>query len=429
MTGDAVQAVLATLESAPALLRSLVHEIPEPLRKRRPLPAKWSAHEHAVHLASVHSLFLGRLERLLAEDNPRIEPWQPSPEEEQGSLLDADLNEALERFARDREETVWRLRSLPEEAWQRRGEHPLYEDYSIFTMARNLAVHDGLHIYRIEELRYKKDWQEEPAPPPGPVPVQEGIPGSRARMQAGEVNVLGPFEVPGLTPRHVRVYLPRDYTPEFPSYALYLFDGQNLFGDEGAFSGGWHIHEAAEGLARARRPVPVVIGIDHGGESRIVELSPFQFDGKPGQIHDLLDWLTGTLMPALTAELNLHPAPLGAVIGGSSMGGLAAFWSHFHYPHAFGGALVMSPSFWVANQAIFEDIADLPTPEPSRIYLDMGAKEDKGRQLPIAAAMAAHLVGRGYDDDRLLWRPDARGGHNEASWRKRLPKALRFMYR
>jgi predicted alpha/beta superfamily hydrolase len=89
----------------------------------------------------------------------------------------------------------------------------------------------------------------------------------------------------------------------------------------------------------------------------------------------------------------------------------------------------MSPSFWMDDPKIFEDVAEQPSPEMSRIYLDAGAREDKGRLLPIVAAMAAHLAGRGWDDDQLLWRPDARGVHNEASWRRRLPKALRFLYR
>ena len=129
------------------------------------------------------------------------------------------------------------------------------------------------------------------------------------------------------------------------------------------------------------------------------------------------------------AELNLIPGPLGAVIGGSSMGGLAAFWSHFRHPEAFGGSLVMSPSFWLSNQAIFADIAARPTPEVSRLYLDAGAREDKGRVVEAVKTMAEHLVGRGYDSDRLMWRADARGTHSESSWRRRLPAALRFMYR
>ncbi len=424
-----IQAVLATLGSAPALLGSLMQEIPEPLRKRRPSPARWSAHEHAVHLSVEHPLVFSRLERMLAEEHPRIEPASPSPAEEAGAYLEVDLGEALERFAHDRSELIALLLSLSDADWHCTADHPEVPGYSVLAMSRQMALHDGLHLYRIEELRNKKDWPEEALSSPSPVPVEKGIPGSLARMRAGEVNVLGPFTVPGFQPHRVRVYLPRSYTPERHWFGLWMFNGQNVFGDEESFAGGWHLHTAVEGLARVRRPVPVVIGIDHGGKSRIDELNPFEHDGKPGRIGDLLAWVTGTLMPALTAELHLQPAPLGAVVGGSSMGGLAALWSHFHHPQAFGGALVMSPSFWLQDQAIFEDIAAQPDPPVSRIYLDAGAREDRGRLLPMVAAMAAHLTNRGWDDDRLLWRPDARGGHNEASWRRRLPKALRFLYR
>ncbi len=259
--------------------------------------------------------------------------------------------------------------------------------------------------------------------------VEQGVPGSRASMRCGEINLLGPFEVPGLAPRLVRVYLPRGYDSTEPHFGLYLFDGQNVFEDDTSFSVGWHTHEAVERLAKSRRPAPVVIGIDHAGPERIRELSPFVIEEELGQAEVFLEWITGHLMPALTAELNLVPGPLGAVIGGSSMGGLAALWSHFHYPQFFGGAIAMSPSFWIADQAIFADIAAQPTPEVSRIYLDAGAREARGQVVEAARTMAEHLTERGYDSDRLMWRADARGTHSEASWRRRLPKALRFMYR
>jgi predicted alpha/beta superfamily hydrolase len=265
-------------------------------------------------------------------------------------------------------------------------------------------------------------------PEPEAPSVEEGLPGSLERIKPEEVHVLGPFAVPGLAPRRIRIYLPRAFDPAQPHFALYLFDGQNIFDDASSFSGGWHVHEIVERLAKSR-PVPVVIGIDHGGKDRIGELSPFVIEEKAGHADVLLDWITEHLMPILTRELNLVPGPWGAVIGGSSMSGLAAFWSHFHYPHAFGGALAMSPAFWIANQAIFADIAAQPTPEVSRIYLDGGAREAKGQVVEAVKTMAEHLTDRGYDSDRLKWRADARGTHSEASWRRRLPGALRFMYR
>ena len=266
------------------------------------------------------------------------------------------------------------------------------------------------------------------SPEPAAPSIEEGLPGSLAHLRPGEVHVRGPFAVPGLAPRRIRIYLPRGFDAAQPRFALYLFDGQNVFDDESSFSGGWHVHEIVERLARSRRPVPVVIGVDHGGSERIRELSPFPVEGEAGRAGAFLEWITGRLMPVLAAELSLIPGPLGAVIGGSSMGGLAALWSHFHYPRSFGGAIAMSPSFWIANQAIFADIAAQPAPEVSRLYLDGGVREAKGAVVEAVKRMAEHLTGRGYGSERLMWRADARGTHSEASWRRRLPGALRFIY-
>ncbi|MEA2603755.1 MAG: hypothetical protein QOF89_4747 [Acidobacteriota bacterium] len=432
MTGD-IHAVLTALDNAPALLIPLIRDVPEPLRRRRPAPDRWSAHEHFCHVASLEPRFRARLERMLTDDDPELEPIYPSAEDNAGALLSLDLEEAIAAFTRERSALATLLRALPPEAWERRGKHPEYAAYTVFVLARHMAVHDMLHGYRIEDALRHREWPEEvvtEAPPPEPEhsSVEAGIPGSLARMKPGEVNLLGPFLVPGLAPRLIRVYLPRGHRHTEPSFGLYMFDGQNAFDDAPSFSGGWYLHEAVEGLAKSRRPVPVVIGIDHGGPDRNLELSPFPFAAEPGRLEILLDWITERLMPALAAELNLVPGPLGAFIGGSSMGGLAALWTHFRHPESFGGALVMSPSFWVANQAIFADIAARPTPEVSRLYLDGGVREDKGRVVEAVKIMVEHLVARGYDSDRLMWRADARGTHSEASWRRRLPKALRFMY-
>jgi predicted alpha/beta superfamily hydrolase len=428
------RSVLVALENAPALLVPLIRAVPEALRKRRPAPDRWSAHEHFCHLVSLEPRFRARLERMLIEDDPELDPIYPSPEDDAGALLALDLEEAIAAFIHQREELAAILRELPPEGWARAAKHPEYSTYSVLVLTRHMALHDMLHGYRIEDALRHRDWQEEvltvpPPPLPEHPPVEVGIPGSLARMIPGEINLLGPFEVPGLAPRLIRVYLPREYSPEEPHFVLYMFDGQNVFDDLPSFSGGWYLHEAVEGLAKSRRPVPVVVGVDHGGPERNLELSPFPFEAEPGKIETLLDWMTGSLMPALTAELNLIPGPLGAVVGGSSMGGLASFWAHFHHPEAFGGALVMSPSFWVGNEAIFGDVAERPSPEVSRIYVDAGAKEDKGRVVEAVKRMVEHLTVRGYDSDRLMWRADARGTHSEASWRRRLPAALRFMYR
>ena len=48
---DTTVAVIEALERAPAIVIPLVREVRPSLLKRRPSPGKWSAHEHACHLA------------------------------------------------------------------------------------------------------------------------------------------------------------------------------------------------------------------------------------------------------------------------------------------------------------------------------------------------------------------------------------------
>jgi predicted alpha/beta superfamily hydrolase len=210
---------------------------------------------------------------------------------------------------------------------------------------------------------------------------------------------------------------------------LYLFDGQNVFSDEGSFAGGWYVHEAADRLVPAARLVaPIVVGIDHGGEKRLDELGPWKQGDKGGRTDELLAWMGGTLMPVVQERFPVMTGPVGTVVGGSSMGGLAAMYAHCARPDLFGGAIVMSPSFWFAKRRIRKFVADSRRPPISRIYLDCGLREGK-QMVEAAREMAVYLKARGYSEDQLMWRPDARGTHSERHWRRRIRKALRFMFR
>jgi hypothetical protein len=152
------EALIVTLENAPSIIVPLVRDVPVEVLKRRPLPEKWSAHEHACHLAEVHGLFFSRLELMLNESRPSIASYNPDEAMERGALLSVDLDEALERFTRDRERLVEQLKDLTEEDWLREASHEEYAHYSIFIMFRHVALHDMLHAYRIEELLLKRDW-------------------------------------------------------------------------------------------------------------------------------------------------------------------------------------------------------------------------------------------------------------------------------
>ena len=151
-------AVIDALERAPGIVVPLVREVPTALLKRRPAPVKWSAHEHACHLAAAHRLFFDRLEQILASPAPVITPYDPGQSDPDDLLLRMDLDDSLQRYVDDRRRLVDRLRELSPSDWTRTAEHGEYSHYSVFIMFRHLALHDFLHAYRIEELLLKKEW-------------------------------------------------------------------------------------------------------------------------------------------------------------------------------------------------------------------------------------------------------------------------------
>lgn len=225
-------------------------------------------------------------------------------------------------------------------------------------------------------------------------------------------------------PRRVRVCV-----PSHPGGGLLiLFDGQNVFDDVGSFAGGWYSHEAVAGLPKTV-PRPMIVGIDHGNHHRNRELWV--------DLDAMLSLVMDRLLPVIRARWEIAGM---VALGGASLGGLAALAGLLRYPEVFGGALCMSPSFWYAGGAIFQEIPPLlkippekALPPGTRIYIDVGHKE--GRLMyPTALRMVDTLHACGFSEDkvgekRLMWRPDARGRHNEKHWRRRFPKALRFMFR
>jgi len=153
-----IPAIVDALRRAPDIVVPLVREVPSAVLKRRPAPRRWSAHEHACHLAHVHALFFDRLEHMLSAPAPVIRPYLPGEQDPDDFLLRMDLDAALDQFVADRRRLVTRLETLNAPDWARAAEHAEYRTYSVFIMFRHLALHDFLHAYRIEELLLRPEW-------------------------------------------------------------------------------------------------------------------------------------------------------------------------------------------------------------------------------------------------------------------------------
>jgi predicted alpha/beta superfamily hydrolase len=234
-------------------------------------------------------------------------------------------------------------------------------------------------------------------------------------------------------PRGIQVWLPPAYGEE-PSRRhplLVMHDGQNLFDDTAAGSE-WQLDETAERLVRAGQIAPpLIVGIESKAQ-RIHDYTPWpgrlRSDGPAAAVGGggpaYADWIARVLLPELERRYPVEPGPQRRFVGGSSLGGLLSMWMLLHQPGQWGGALVVSPSVWWADEALLGDIGSRPAGPPPRLWLDIGLQEGESA---VAGARRLHrrLLVQGWPH-RHTEAPD--GGHDEVSWAARGEAMLRFLF-
>lgn len=235
--------------------------------------------------------------------------------------------------------------------------------------------------------------------------------------------------------RDIIVYLPPSYalsSRRFP--VIYMQDGQNVFDDVSSYAGEWHVDETFENLHDEGLEA-IVVAIPNVGDARITEYNPYtssRFGAPRGD--DYVRFIVNTLKPMIDADFRTLPRPESTAIAGSSMGGLISLYAWLAYPEVFGLAAVMSPSLWIARTAALDHAANAPL-NHGKLYLDIGAKELPRRFSKYLSGMNDavqgvydRLRGRGIPESRLMLVRDRHGEHNEESWARRFPDAVRFLF-
>jgi predicted alpha/beta superfamily hydrolase len=225
--------------------------------------------------------------------------------------------------------------------------------------------------------------------------------------------------------RTVRVYLPRGYTTcegcRYP--VVYFMDGQNVFDAATSYVGEWGADEVLDDLLKKHDLAVIAVGIDHGGEARMQELSVWENpEFAPAKGEAFLADLIGTVKPAIDARYRTRPAAASTTIVGSSMGGLMAHAAVMRHPEVFSRALVFSPSYWF-SPAIAEETTRSPLKAGQRVYIYMGAAEGDN-MMANAQAMSDRWKATLPEGADLQFVSAENAKHNENAWRAALPAAL-----
>tara|TARA_R100000935_G_C2831875_1_gene165565 strand:- start:1133 stop:1957 length:825 start_codon:yes stop_codon:yes gene_type:complete len=234
------------------------------------------------------------------------------------------------------------------------------------------------------------------------------------------------IEAPKLdTIKKIWVYLPESYPCKNKKYpVLYLQDAQNLFDVSTSFVGEWKVDEILDSLKLDL----IVIGIEHGNEKRIDELTPYPHpEYKGGKADAYLDFILTNLKPKVDSLYNTSPNAEDTFIGGSSLGGLFSYYATLKNPEIFSKAMVLSPSFWYSEE-IF-DLTESLNPNSlsnNKFYFVAGEKESEN-MLPLMYKMKELLSTKLTSETQIKIDSIPNGEHNEKLWSRSFPAAALWL--
>lgn len=283
-------------------------------------------------------------------------------------------------------------------------------------------------------------------------------------VPAGKIVRLDRFPSQYVAPHDVDVWLPPDYPKQAPYAVLYMFDGQNLFGERGAGKmPSWRAAATAAPLIAAGTTRPfIIVGIANAQSLRMSEyfpqrpwdsLTPAQrqtlFAQQLGTFQILpvapysdafLKFLTQELKPAIDRRFAVDTGPQATFVMGSSMGGLMAWYALAEYPSTFGGAACLSthwPGPYLSLDAKTDDPAPdafvdyirrrFPAPDRHKVYFDHGTKTLDAYYGPIQARVDQLLRAKGWDGSHFESRVFEGAEHSEKSWAARLAVPMTFL--
>lgn len=235
--------------------------------------------------------------------------------------------------------------------------------------------------------------------------------------------------------RHIRVWLPENYEFDNPNKrfpVIYFSDGQNMVNRYLSAYGDWEADKTVHRILKQYGVSCIIVGMDcpKSPRKRAEELCPPYPVAKRNQRYiahpaadKTLDFFTNELKPLIDSLFNTIPDREHTAVGGSSMGGIFAFYGAIYKPETFGFSLCYSPAFFLYGEEEWMRLLqsfDISTNRQGKLSLYVGGKEFEHDFVKTTKKTYKYLKELGFDDNRVLFIEDETQYHNEKAWAKHL---------
>lgn len=147
---DVFAAHIETLRAFPAQLQRIVTSLNDDQLHFKPAN-EWSVIENIGHLIDIDELYVGRVDRILAEERPEFPRFEPDPIVATKGYQQMNGHALLEQFIATRQATIDGLSTIEPDELHRAGVHAVYGEMTLHRLVEQLVNHDQKHLVQIHE--------------------------------------------------------------------------------------------------------------------------------------------------------------------------------------------------------------------------------------------------------------------------------------
>ncbi len=149
---DSISAILATLQTTPAILDTYTRNVPPDRWNRRPNPKDWSLTEIICHLRDVdREVNLDRIDAVLSGSRPFLPAAMTDGWVEERNCIQENGSRVLAEYNQVRCAVLEKLLSLADSDWQKSARHAIFGPTTLKELVGFIATHDRIHISQVWE--------------------------------------------------------------------------------------------------------------------------------------------------------------------------------------------------------------------------------------------------------------------------------------
>mgnify|MGYP003485297202 FL=1 len=120
--------------------------------RRQIIPGKWSIFENIVHLQTYQHLFIVRVQKIIATDNPLFPHYTAEADPLFLENCSLSIREIMHDLITTRKEIATEMVQFPEADFIKTGIHPAFGSMNLLQWMNFFLLHEGHHLFAVFKL-------------------------------------------------------------------------------------------------------------------------------------------------------------------------------------------------------------------------------------------------------------------------------------